>query len=71
MIVEDLRGARRDAGISQEEVALAVGVSVPTIQSWETGRRSPGLAALRRWVAYFNLELVVTREKCPQCGRPR
>lgn len=40
-----LRQARDDAGMTQEELAAAVGLRQPAIQKWETGRR-PGLDRL-------------------------
>ena len=67
-IIGELRVARRVRGMSQGELGDALGVSLGSIQSWETGRRTPGLGVLRRWAGYFGLELVVSR-KCSECGR--
>jgi DNA-binding XRE family transcriptional regulator len=39
---------RRAAGLSQAELAQAVGVSAPAISRWESGKRQPhGRAAIR------------------------
>lgn len=42
------RQARLDAGLTQEEIAEAIGVDQSTVSSWELGRRRPrGPAGLR------------------------
>ena len=39
----ELLGTKREqAGLSQQDVATAAGVSLATVASWETGRRRPG-----------------------------
>jgi len=35
------KALRQAAGLTQEEVGAAVGVSGPTVSRWETGHRSP------------------------------
>jgi transcriptional regulator with XRE-family HTH domain len=39
---QELRQAK---GLSQSELAKAVGVPMPTLRNWEQGRREPGLGA--------------------------
>jgi len=46
-IGERIRAARTYAGLTQRDLATAVGVSVRTVSLWETGRRTPS----SRWVA--------------------
>ena len=46
-IGERIRAARTYAGLTQRDLAAAVGVSVRTVSLWETGRRTPS----SRWVA--------------------
>lgn len=42
------RQLRQGAGLSQSEIAAAVGVAQPTVAMWETGQRVPrGTPALR------------------------
>ena len=42
------RQARLDAGLTQAEIAVTLGVNQATVASWETGRRRPrGEVALR------------------------
>ena len=47
---EDVRAIRYKLGQSQSEFATMIGISVPTLQSWEDGKRlpdGPALALLR------------------------
>jgi putative transcriptional regulator len=47
---EDVVALRRFVGLTQEQFALALGISVHTLRNWEQGRRSPegpALALLR------------------------
>lgn len=47
---KDVAALRRFAGLTQEEFAEALGISVHTLRNWEQGRRSPegpALALLR------------------------
>lgn len=47
MTNEQLREARAKLGATQAELAIALGVSIPTIQNWERGtHRIPKPAAL-------------------------
>ena len=42
----DVKAIRAQLNVSQSEMAKALGTSLDTIKSWETGRRNPtGLAA--------------------------
>lgn len=42
----DVKAIRKQLDVSQSELANALGTSVDTIKSWESGRRNPtGLAA--------------------------
>lgn len=47
---DDVRAIRYKLGQSQSEFATMIGISVPTLQSWEEGKRlpdGPALALLR------------------------
>ena len=50
---KDIAALRRFAGLTQEEFAEALGISVHTLRNWEQGRRSPDgpALALRRVAA--------------------
>lgn len=43
---DDIVMLRRFVGLSQEQFAKALGISVHTLSNWEQGRRSPHGAAL-------------------------
>jgi len=48
--VKDIAALRQFAGLTQQEFAAALGISVHTLRNWEQGRRSPegpALALLR------------------------
>lgn len=42
----DVQTIRRKTGLSQNQFALLIGVSVRTLQNWEQGRRTPQGPAL-------------------------
>lgn len=46
-IAARLKSARRAAGVTQPEAALAVGCSVGTLIDWEAGRTEPVLSELK------------------------
>lgn len=39
---------RKHKGLTQEQVALALGVAPPTVSSWEIGGKRPGAVSMRR-----------------------
>ena len=43
---KDVAALRRFVGMTQDEFARAVGISVDTLQNWEQGRRRPQGAAV-------------------------
>lgn len=58
--------ARRDAGMTQEELAAAVQVTRTTISSWERGRTRPDLDSLRLLSAALKCDLFSSEAK----GKP-
>lgn len=42
---EEIQKARKSLGLSQEEFAIAFGVSASTLRKWEQGQRAPTGAA--------------------------
>jgi len=59
VVHEDVRQIRYKLGQSQSEFATMIGVTLPTLQSWEEGKRlpdGPALALLR--VAAKNPKIV-------------
>lgn len=55
-----LAGARRAAGLSQDELAERAGTSRPTLSSYEHGHRSPTLRTATRILAAAGFELSAT-----------
>ncbi|MDD7758803.1 MAG: helix-turn-helix transcriptional regulator [Aerococcus suis] len=37
----DLKQARKESGLTQQELATKLGVGQPTVSSWEKGRTNP------------------------------
>lgn len=56
-----VREARSRAGISQAELARWSGISRPTVNAYERGRREPGVEALARLLAAAGLRLAAVR----------
>src|SRR5690348_12695638 len=53
----NLRLLRRARGLTQVELAKALGVSAPAVQLWETGERFVSAAAVDRIVEYFDISV--------------
>lgn len=45
---EELRRARRDAGLTSDEAARRIGISMPNYSAWENGRRTPSTERQRK-----------------------
>lgn len=52
-----LEEIRKDRGIRQEELALALGVSRQTIGSLENGRYNPSITLAFKIVRYFGMQI--------------
>jgi putative transcriptional regulator len=52
-VVNDVRALRDDAGLSQAQLAQALGVSRQTINSIETGRYTPSLPLAIQLARFF------------------
>ena len=48
---------RKEEGLSQEDLAVRVGVSRSTIGMYETGKREPDLETLETFADFFNVNL--------------
>lgn len=56
-----IRGARRDAGITQQVLAELAGISERTVRSIETGAGAPSLPAVVAAAAVVGLHLAAIR----------
>jgi putative transcriptional regulator len=54
-----IRSARKDAGITQEDLAHLAGVSVRTVRAIETGAGNPSLQAVAAVSTVLGLRLTV------------
>ena len=51
-----IRELRKKKGIQQKELALEIGVSIPTVSEWETGKKDPSGERLRKLAKYFDVD---------------
>ena len=54
-----IRELRKKKGIQQKELALEIGVSIPTVSEWETGKKDPSGERLRKLAKYFGVDELV------------
>lgn len=54
-----VRELRKSAGMQQKELASSVGVSVATISDWETQKKNPSGARLKKLAEIFNVNPLV------------
>ena len=65
-----LYALRTTAGLSQQEVADAVGVSNKAVSKWENGRTKPSTNALRKLSALFHVPIETMLSLREQAMRP-
>ena len=56
-IGDKLKTLRRGRKLTQEELAIKMGLSRATISNYETQRRSPHLSELRRFAEFYGVSL--------------
>ncbi len=57
MLSEKLYALRKSRGLTQEQLAEALGVSRQAVSKWESGASEPELASLRAISAFFGVSL--------------
>lgn len=57
MFAENLKELRMRKGVSQEELAKAIFVSVPAISQYENDQNMPSLESLKRIAQFFNVSV--------------
>ncbi|MEO8053123.1 MAG: helix-turn-helix transcriptional regulator [Acidobacteriota bacterium] len=55
--IRDLRSSVRARGISQEDLANAVGTTANTISRWETATYKPAISDLEKLAGYFGVPI--------------
>ncbi|KLU58745.1 HTH-type transcriptional regulator Xre [Peptococcaceae bacterium CEB3] len=60
---------RREKGITQEELAVYIGVSKASVSKWETGQSYPDITFLPQLAAYFNISIDELMGYSPQMER--
>lgn len=58
---KSLRERRMQEGLSQRELAKALGVAASTVAHYETGRRTPSLPLARKIADFFGVSLDALR----------
>ena len=54
-----IRELRKKAGISQKELSLLIGVSIPTVSDWEANKKDPSGERLKKLAQYFGVDEVM------------
>lgn len=54
-IGDNLRKLRKDAGLSQKQMAKALGISAATLCAYETGKTVPGMTVIIKASAIFHV----------------
>lgn len=61
-----IRELRKKKCVQQKELAIAIGVSNPTVSDWETGKKDPSGERLKKLAKYFGVdELVILGKGIP------
>ena len=64
-----VRELRKKKGIQQKELAIEIGVSIPTVSDWETGKKDPTGERLKKLANYFEVdELVILGQEVLTIG---
>ena len=56
-MLPNLKLLRKEYGISQQRLAEAIGVSQPSINTYENHNIEPGISVLMRMADYFNTSI--------------
>ena len=54
---ENLKNLRRQAGLTQEQVARQMGVTRQAVSGYESGRREPDIAMLEKFAALYHVDI--------------
>lgn len=54
-----VRELRKKKGIQQKELAIAIGVSCPTVSAWESNKKDPSGERLQKLAKFFGVDELV------------
>ena len=54
-----IRELRKKKGIQQKELAIAIGVSCPTVSAWESNKKDPSGERLKKLAEFFGVDELV------------
>lgn len=54
-----VRELRKKKGVQQKELAIAIGVSCPTVSAWESNKKDPSGERLQKLAKYFGVDELV------------
>ena len=54
-----VRELRKKKGIQQKELAIAIGVSCPTVSAWESNKKDPSGERLKKLAEFFGVDELV------------
>lgn len=54
-----VRELRKKKGIQQKELAIAIGVSCPTVSAWESNKKDPSGERLKKLAEFFQVDELV------------
>lgn len=54
-----IRELRKKKGIQQKELAIAIGVSCPTVSAWESNKKDPSGERLQKLAKFFDVDELV------------
>lgn len=65
-IAQTIINKRREKGITQDDLAMYIGVSKASVSKWETGQSYPDITFLPQLAAYFNISIDELMSYSPQ-----
>lgn len=70
MFKENIKKLRKSRGLTQKEIAEELGITQPTYQQWESGKRSPTGETLEKLADFFNVstDFLLGRNNSEQVG---
>lgn len=63
MDVKEIKGLRKELGLSQEQLAREIGVSLRSVARWESGEGKPSQMALRALTGFAKKAKARSRRK--------